>query len=162
MSFIPDSNTTLKPPTYIDIHLDSRDLDQYSPYTPYDRSPIERDPMDHELRLLEAGYNASPISPMRSPRSPRSPFEMTLMDDTLLEPAPLHVATQHSRKISGNSIVRTSPTSEAIILTDESDMAYLEEQRRFQIAKARRHGGSESSLDRQEMEILRYEHMNMI
>lgn len=159
MSLVPDSNTALKPPSYIEIHVDSRDLEQY---TPYDRSPIERDTLDHELGLLEAGYNASPLSPIRSPRSPRSPFEMALMDDTLLEPAPLHVATQHSRKISGGSIVRTSPTSEAIILTDESDMAYLEEQRRFQIAKARRHGGSGGSHDRQEMDVLRHEYENMI
>jgi hypothetical protein len=124
MSSIPDSNITLKPhghPQYIEISIDSRDLDQYTQYTPYDRSSIEHDHIDHELGLLEAGYNASPL------RSPRSPFEMAMMEDMLLEPSPLHVVTQHSRKISKGSIVRTSPTSEAIILTDESDLAFLEE-----------------------------------
>jgi hypothetical protein len=90
---------------------------------------------------------------------------MSFLEDALLEPAPLHIATQHSRKISGGSIVRTSPTSDAIILTDERDMAYLEEQRKFQIAKARRHGGSggsKISLDRRELDVLRNEQENMI
>ncbi|KAE9364734.1 hypothetical protein N431DRAFT_550158 [Stipitochalara longipes BDJ] len=169
MNFVPDSNnalktpgysdSTLKTPGYIEIHIDSREYNPYGMYSPYDRNSMRRDSVDHELELLEAGYNVTPI------KSPRSPFEMAFMEDALLEPAPLHIAAQHSRKISGSSVVRTSPTSEAIILTDEMDMEYLEEQRRFQIAKARRHGGSGGSnvsLDRRELDILRHEHENMI
>ena len=124
------------------------------------RASVGRESIDHELEMLEAGYNVSPI------KSPRSPFEMAFafMEDALLEPAPLHIASQHVRKKSSGSVVRTSPTSEAIILTDQTDMAYLEEQRRFQIAKARRQGSGTSnvSLDRREVDILRHEHENMI
>lgn len=154
MSFYPDSSTTLKPisrPQYVEIGIDTRDFEQY---TPYDRTPNEEDSVDHELGLLEVGYNVSPI------RSPRSPFHMVSLEDGLLEPARLHIPA-HSRKISKGSIVRISPTSEAV-LTDESDMRFLEEQRRFQIAKARRQGGSGSSFDRLEMEVLRHEEANMI
>jgi hypothetical protein len=164
MSSVPDSSTTLKPtnnPRYIEIGIDTRDFEQY---TPYDRSPIEQeDSIDHELGLLEAGYNVSPLSPLRSPRSP---FQMAVSEDGLLEPARLHIPS-HSRKISKGSIVRTNPTSEGVVLTDETDMMFLEEQRRFQIAKARRQRsgssfGSGSSFDKQEMDILRHEQENMI
>jgi hypothetical protein len=158
MSSIPDSHTMLKSPSqrYVTLEIESRDLGPYYP-TPYDRSLNDYD-YDHELGFLEAGYDTSPIRPRR----PRRSYEFTPYEGALMEPTPLFHAGRHGRNGSKGSVIRLSPT-DGIVLTDETDLEFLEEQRRLQIAKARREGGDGSvgTWDLREMEVLRREEDNM-